>query len=138
MTAEIVKHDGEEITIQVKVKLTGSLFEAEQAILNACNEVETLATSQAIKQFDTDGSPIQVAGVKLTAKQAVAIVTKRLTARWKYRAMFIKPPKVARLTARWSKMPALFVVQCHATICTTTLAQVRQQECASGLRRFGR
>jgi hypothetical protein len=48
MTAEIVKHDGEEITIQVKVKLTGSLFEAEHAILNASNEVGTLATSQAI------------------------------------------------------------------------------------------
>lgn len=71
MTAEIIKHDGEELTIQVKVKLTGSLFEAEHAILDACNEVGTIATSLAIKRFDTDGNPIQVAGVKLTAKQPV-------------------------------------------------------------------
>lgn len=71
MTAEIIKHDGEELTIQIKVKLTGSLFEAEHAILDACNEVGTLATSIAIKRFDTDGSPIQVAGVKLTAKAPV-------------------------------------------------------------------
>jgi hypothetical protein len=68
MTAEIIKSDDDELTIQVKVKIAGSLFEAENAILDACNEVGTLATSQAIKKFDTDGSPIQVAGVKFTAK----------------------------------------------------------------------
>ena len=71
MTAEIIKHDGDELTIQVKVKITGSLFEAEQAILDACNDFGTLATSLAIKKCDTDGSPIQVAGVKLTAKAPV-------------------------------------------------------------------
>jgi len=71
MNAELIKYDNEELTLQVKVKITGSLFEAEHAILDACNEVGTLATSQAIKKFDTDGSPIQVAGVKLTAKQPV-------------------------------------------------------------------
>jgi hypothetical protein len=71
MTAEIIKSDSDELTIQVKVKITGSLFEAEHAILDACNEVGKLATSQAIKKFDTDGSPIQIAGVKLTAKSPV-------------------------------------------------------------------
>jgi hypothetical protein len=71
MTAEIIKSDGDELTIQVKVKIAGSLFEAEQAILDACNEVGKLATSQAIKKFDTDGSPIQLAGIKLTAKSPV-------------------------------------------------------------------
>ena len=81
MTAEIIKSDGDELTIQVKVKIAGSLFEAEHTILDACNEVGKLATSQAIKKFDTDGSPIQIAGVKLTAKAPVLIVTKRLTAR---------------------------------------------------------
>jgi hypothetical protein len=71
MTAEIIKSDGDELTIQVKVKISGSLFEAEHVILDACNEVGKLATSQAIKKFDTDGSPIQIAGVKLTAKAPV-------------------------------------------------------------------
>lgn len=71
MTAEIIKSDGDELIIQVKVQITGSLFEAEHAILDACNEVGALATSHAIKKFDTDGSPIQVAGVKFTAKQPV-------------------------------------------------------------------
>jgi hypothetical protein len=71
MTAEIINYDDEELTIQVKVKITGSLFEAELTILDACNKVGILATSQAIKKFDTDGSSIQVAGVKLTAKQPI-------------------------------------------------------------------
>ena len=68
MKAELIAHDGEELTLQVKVKITGSLFEAEQAILDACNEVGQLATLHAIKRFDTDGSPIQIGGVKFTSK----------------------------------------------------------------------
>lgn len=70
MTAEVIAHDGDELTIQVKVKITGSLLAAEHTILDACNEVGQLATSYAIKKFDTDGSPIQIAGTKLTAKAA--------------------------------------------------------------------
>jgi hypothetical protein len=70
MIAEVIAHDGDELTIQVKVKITGSLLEAEHTILDACNEVGQLATSHAIKKFDTDGSPIQIAGTKLTAKAA--------------------------------------------------------------------
>ena len=62
MKAELIAHDGTELTIQVKVNITGSLFEAERTILDACNEVGQLATLHAIKRCDTDGSPIQVAG----------------------------------------------------------------------------
>jgi hypothetical protein len=47
--------------------------------------------------------------------------------------MFIKPPKVARLAARWSKMPALFAVPRH-----DLHNKSRQHECACGLRRFGK
>lgn len=71
MTAEIIKSDGDELTIQVKIKITGSLFEAEHTILDACNEFGKLVTSQAIKKFDTNGTPIQMAGIKLTAKSPV-------------------------------------------------------------------
>jgi len=70
MIAEVIADDGDELTIQVKVKITGSLLEIEHTILDACNEVGQLATSHAIKKFDTDGSPIQIAGTKLTAKAA--------------------------------------------------------------------
>jgi hypothetical protein len=68
MKAELIAHDGEELTIQIKVKITGSLFEAEHTILDACNEVGQLATLHVMNRFDTDGSPIQVGGVKFTSK----------------------------------------------------------------------
>ena len=60
MTAEIVKHDGEELTIQVKVKITGSLFEAEHAILTACNEVGTLASSLPLKSLIAMVAPFRL------------------------------------------------------------------------------
>ncbi|SJM95698.1 conserved hypothetical protein [Crenothrix polyspora] len=68
MKAELIAHDGEELTIQIKIKITGSLFEAEHTILDACNEVGQLATLHAMNRFDTDGSPIQIGGVKFTSK----------------------------------------------------------------------
>ena len=66
--AKIIAHDENELTIQVKVKLTGSLMEMENTILDACNEVGCLATGEALKQFDADGSPILVGKTKMTSK----------------------------------------------------------------------
>jgi len=60
MTAEIVKHDGEELTIQVKVKITGSLVEAEHTILTACNEVGTLASSLPLKSLIAMVAPFRL------------------------------------------------------------------------------
>jgi hypothetical protein len=42
--SEIVTRNGNEITLQVTVKLTGSLMEMENAILDGCNEIGILAT----------------------------------------------------------------------------------------------
>ena len=55
--AHLIARTGNELTIEVKVTKDGSLLEAEDAIQNACNEVELLATEKALKNFDTDGSP---------------------------------------------------------------------------------
>ncbi|MCX7073299.1 MAG: hypothetical protein NTZ70_00565 [Methylococcales bacterium] len=66
--AKITQINGHELTIEVKVKITGTLLESEQAILDACNEVGNIATGYGIKKFDTDGSPIQVGSVKFTAR----------------------------------------------------------------------
>jgi hypothetical protein len=50
--ARITQIDGDELTIEVTVKITGTLLESEQAILDACNEVGKTATGYAIKKFD--------------------------------------------------------------------------------------
>ena len=71
MMAEILAVEDEWLTLQVRVKLGGPLPKVEKAIIDACNGAGMLATARAIKGFDTDGSPIEVGGVKFTSKGLV-------------------------------------------------------------------
>ena len=66
--AKIVACDGNELTLQVTLRLTGSLMEMENAILDGCNELGSLATAEALHKFDTDGSPIKLGEVKMTVR----------------------------------------------------------------------
>ena len=66
--AEIIERNGDEITLQVTVKLIGSLMDMENCILDACNEIGCLATAEALQKFDTDGSPIKLVDTKMTAR----------------------------------------------------------------------
>jgi len=66
--AEIIARNGNEITLQVTLKLSGSLLEMENIILDGCNELGCAATVEALKRFDTDGSAIKVGETKLTAR----------------------------------------------------------------------
>jgi len=68
MTAQIVSQTNGELTIQVKVSLKETLLESEQSIVECVNQVGVLATAEALKQFDTDGTPIVVEDMKLTAR----------------------------------------------------------------------
>lgn len=69
--AEIISSNGDEITLQVKVKLQGSLMDMEHSILQASNEVGALATREAISKFDTTGAPIEIADIRMTSKGKV-------------------------------------------------------------------
>ncbi len=68
MTAQIISQANGELTIQVKVSLKGSMLESEQSIVESVNQVGMLATGEALKQFDTDGSPLVMGDLKLTAR----------------------------------------------------------------------
>lgn len=50
------------------MRLGGSLLEMEAAILEASNAVGRCVTEGAPKRFDTDGSPMRVGEIKLTAR----------------------------------------------------------------------
>lgn len=69
--AEIISRQGEEITIQVKLKLTGSMLNMEQAIQNGINEAGCVATKEALTKFEATGRPIQMGSVKMTSKGKV-------------------------------------------------------------------
>ena len=66
--AKIVSHEGNELTLQMTVKLRGSLMNMEKTILDVCNEMGGLATAEALQKFDTDGSPIKWGEVKMTVR----------------------------------------------------------------------
>lgn len=56
-----VAHKGNELTLQITVKLTGSLMNMEKTILDGCNEMRGLATAKALRKFDTDRTPVNFA-----------------------------------------------------------------------------
>jgi hypothetical protein len=60
--------EGDRIKIEVTVDLSGSMLEAEEAILRAVNAVGNVATGEALKRFDADGDPIVVGGAKWYSK----------------------------------------------------------------------
>lgn len=51
--------------------LCGSMLEAEKSILEALNEAECLATSEALKGFETDGGRLVLGGEKWFSKGQV-------------------------------------------------------------------
>ena len=68
MAAQVIRQSRDSITIEVTLPLSGSMLQAEEAIQDGLNEVGLLATEEQLKQFDTDGSPIQLGSVRMTSK----------------------------------------------------------------------
>jgi hypothetical protein len=68
MTAEVITANEDEVVLQVRFKLSGSLMEMEEAIQLVVNKVGSLATHQALKKFDTTGAPIQIGSIRMTSK----------------------------------------------------------------------
>ena len=66
--SEIISVDNGIVTIQSKVSLSDSMLDCEAAIQACVNEVGALATGEALKQFDADGRPIVIGGIKLTSR----------------------------------------------------------------------
>lgn len=71
MSAVLKDVEGSVITLEVKVDVSGSMLTAEEAILSGLNEAGCVATGEALKGFDADGSPIAIGGVKWFSKGAL-------------------------------------------------------------------
>ena len=68
MTATLVKHDGDQVTIQFTVTLTGQMLNDERALQDSLNAAGQIAMGPMLEQFDTQGEPIRVGQVKHTVK----------------------------------------------------------------------
>ena len=69
MPAELIQHKDNTLTVQFTVTLTGHMLEDEQSLQDAVNDAGCIAMAPMIKQFDTNGEPIRINGIKHTAKQ---------------------------------------------------------------------
>src|SRR5947209_9934140 len=68
MPAAIVSRTDTAFTIQVEIPYASSMLDFEELIQQRLNEAGVLATTEALQQFDADGSPIQIGDTKLTSK----------------------------------------------------------------------
>jgi hypothetical protein len=68
-----LKSSGEEITLSIKLTVQEGtpMLDCEEQIRQALDEGGRLATQECLQNFDTDGSPIHLGGIKLTSKGKV-------------------------------------------------------------------
>lgn len=58
MSAKLISKKENIVTIQLEVVLTNSMLDSEENILSSINEAGSIATIEALKNFDTDGSKL--------------------------------------------------------------------------------
>ena len=68
MSATIVERQENAVTIQITIPLTRSMLDTEQGIQKALNAAGVLASGEALKQFDTDGSLLEMGSTRWTSK----------------------------------------------------------------------
>ena len=79
MDVKVIKQESTKLTLQIEIDLAeGSMLQSENQIQAALNAAGLEATKVALQQFDTNGSPIDVEGKKLTSKGQVKKNTRPL------------------------------------------------------------
>lgn len=64
--AEWVALNGNDVTVQFTVKPAGHMLDDEQTLQQSLNEADRIVMPPMLKQFDTQGEPLRVKGVKHT------------------------------------------------------------------------
>jgi hypothetical protein len=68
MSVSIVESNDELVTLQLVVPLQKTFLETEETLQSVLNEAGTIASGEALKQFDTDGDPIESGRTRTTSK----------------------------------------------------------------------
>src|SRR5664279_3411538 len=68
MAAKIIRKEGKKLIIEITIDLEDSMLDSEEAIQAVVNEAGTLATEEALKQFDTNGEAIEIEGKQWRSK----------------------------------------------------------------------
>jgi hypothetical protein len=68
MPATLIERSDDAVVLQLRIPLSRSLLDTEGAIQQALNDAGLLATTEALRQFDTDGSPLCLGATRYTTK----------------------------------------------------------------------
>jgi hypothetical protein len=68
MLATIVSRSEKSFKIELEIPYSRAMLDAEEGLQRGLNGAGVVGTRELLSQFDTDGSPISVGGMKLTAK----------------------------------------------------------------------
>jgi hypothetical protein len=70
MSAKIININESSFTLELKINIdfTGSMLDIEERLQKQLNGAGTLATSEILKKFDTDGTPIRMGNQTYTSK----------------------------------------------------------------------
>ncbi len=68
MSAAIIARSESSFTVEVEIPYGSSMLDFEQTIQERLNQAGVVATQEALRQFDTDGSPLTIGPVKFTSK----------------------------------------------------------------------
>jgi hypothetical protein len=68
MSATLIERRDDAVLLQIRIPLSRSLLDTEGAIQEALNDAGLLATTEALRQFDTDGSPLCLGATRYTSK----------------------------------------------------------------------
>lgn len=100
---QVVSRSGEEVTMEVAVRLNGSLMDIEAAIL------------EALGRFDTDESAIRVGALELTARGATRWRTKPPYGVVEIERYLYQTSRGGRINCPWSTRPESFAERRRAS-----------------------
>lgn len=68
MSAKLISVEGSKVRIELIIELSESMLDSEDKIQEGLNEVGCIATKEALKKQDTDGSVIEIGSKKWRTK----------------------------------------------------------------------
>ena len=72
MSVSLLSVEGNKVKLTVEITLGGGMLDSEEGIQEALNAAGRVATEQALKRFDTDGSAIVREGGELDEQRSRA------------------------------------------------------------------
>ena len=105
MSATLKSVEGATVTIELKIELTSSMLNSEENILSSINDAGSIATEEALKHFDADGSKLVFGDVSFSGKGQLFKKYQTPYGEVSVQRHIYQSSKGGKLFVQWSKMP---------------------------------